>query len=175
MAQDQQTPEQKLKLSLAICIADLEITRRYPSADQIHEHFFQFIKSGAVKEYWQREHPKTDSDYIRNMILDLANDNNWQLSVDKLMSYLEKHLQPARKTRPLTVAFMRDLESKLSKDEISYSRMVEIINELFDRPDPPINKAYAVSAGGFLYEDLSPAPDQDADDQDTIRTSKPLF
>lgn len=112
MAQEQHTPEEQIKTAVAICVANLDISK-YPSQDQIYTHLLTFVKSEAVSDYWQSTPPK--------------------------------------QVRKITVSFVRDLESKLMNDEISYSKMVEMINEFFN------------------------APAVHPDDQDTIRTSSPQF
>lgn len=101
------------------------------SEKEVIDNVIAFAKSIEVRDYHQQEPKELDLNHIHNMIVDLANDNNWQVSVTKLMMYLKPYIKTSQKSQKLTVSKMRDIERMLANEEISYSRMVEMVNEIF--------------------------------------------
>lgn len=148
MEKEQITPEEQLKLSLGICIANLELTRKYPNEDQIYEHLLKFIQSEAVGEYWQAQQlPAPD---------DLETTARTAVSYD----------------RQVAVCGHEAAETVKQFWIMGFNAGLKHIKPL---PTLAEGKVYVTTAGGALYEDMCPGESDQNDDQDTIRTSKPLF
>lgn len=63
MEKEQHTPEEQIKTAVAICVANLDISK-YPSQDQIFEHLLKFVQSDSVRDYWRAKFDEPGKKYV---------------------------------------------------------------------------------------------------------------